>query len=102
MVWVGGRAPTDLEGRGYRVERVQAEALHATFGVDGAPLLVIADPGGRVRYVGGYTRVKQGPVVEDTRILDELRAGGAPPPLPLFGCATDPRLRGRADPLGLR
>jgi hypothetical protein len=99
------RARADGErarGRGYRLEAVAPEALASRFGVEAAPLLVVADPAGELRYVGGYTERKQGPVVRDTRVFSELAAGKAPEPLPVFGCAVSDRLRSTVDPLGVR
>jgi hypothetical protein len=56
-------------------------------------MLIALDPEGRIRYAGGYTERKQGPVIDDTRILSEVRLEAAPPSLPLFGCAVSDRLR---------
>ena len=75
--------------------------LAARWHDEASPLLVIADPAGAVRYVGGYGRHKQSPVVEDLAILADLRAAHDRAALPVFGCATSARLARRVDPLGL-
>jgi hypothetical protein len=82
------------ERAGRRVVTIGPEALRARFHIESAPLLVIATPGGEVAYAGGYTRQKQGPVIEDVAIYQALRADRAPGgPLPVLGCASSQRLR---------
>jgi hypothetical protein len=76
-----------LATSGLRLHHATAESLADTYGLDAAPLLVIADPAGRVRYIGGYTERKQAYAIEDARILAELFAGREVAPLPVFGCA---------------
>jgi hypothetical protein len=82
------------EQAGRRVVTIGPEALRTRFHIESAPLLVIAGPDGEVAYAGGYTRRKQGPVIEDVAIYQGLRAAGrADPPLPVLGCASSQRLR---------
>jgi hypothetical protein len=78
---------------GRRVVGVGAEALRARFHIESAPLLVIAGPGGDVAYAGGYTRRKQGPVIEDVAIYQAVRGPGHAETLPVLGCAASQRLR---------
>jgi hypothetical protein len=103
LVLVG--ADPALEARaaaaGFAVDVVSPEDLEARWGVQAAPLLVLADPADQVRYVGGYTARKQGPDVQDIEILTQLRADAPVAPLPLFGCAVSQALRAAADPVGL-
>lgn len=99
------RARVDGErarGRGFRLETVTSAALAGRFGVEAAPLMVVADPGGELRYVGGYTERKQGPAVRDTQVFARLAAGQAAEPLPVFGCAVSDRLKATVDPLRVR
>lgn len=88
-----------MRDHGYRVEVLSAEQLKARYQIVGVPLLVIADPANRLRYVGGYTARKQGPDIQDTRILEELRADRSIEALPLFGCAVSRELREALNPL---
>jgi|JI10StandDraft_1071094.scaffolds.fasta_scaffold03614_21 hypothetical protein len=90
-----------LRARGFVVELLTPAELAARWHDEASPLLVIADPGGAVRYVGGYGRHKQSPIVEDLAILADLRAAHDRAALPVFGCATSARLSRRVDPLGL-
>lgn len=85
------------------VQNVEPEALHERFGVEAVPLLVVSDPNGTLRYVGGYTERKQGPLIRDAVILAELqRDDTSPTELPLYGCPATEELRRVRDPLGLR
>lgn len=90
-----------LRARGFAFERLSAVALEATYGIVGAPLLVVMTPAGEIAYTGGYSRVAKGPA-QDVELLRELRAGRRPAPLPLFGCAVSRKLQTRLDPLGLK
>jgi hypothetical protein len=88
-----------MRSHGYRVEEMSAQQLKERYEIEGVPLLVIADPAGRLRYVGGYTARKQGPDIQDTKILAELRADRSIASLPLFGCAVSRELREALNPL---
>ncbi|HSY20736.1 MAG TPA: hypothetical protein VK841_01395 [Polyangiaceae bacterium] len=96
VLWVGapagGPEPTPELERRFDVRRITPQDL-AALGIESAPMLIALDPQGRIRYAGGYTERKQGPVIDDTRILAEVRLDAAPPSLPLFGCAVSDRLR---------
>ncbi|HEY8945874.1 MAG TPA: hypothetical protein VIM73_16510, partial [Polyangiaceae bacterium] len=63
------------------------------YGIDAAPLLIVSDPKGEPRYVGGYTTRKQGPVLEDLSIVEQARRGSSLASLPIFGCAVSERLQ---------
>jgi hypothetical protein len=76
-----------LASSGLRIHHATPEELGDVFGLDAAPVLVVADPAGHVRYVGGYTERKQAYAIEDARILAALRDGHDVKPLPIFGCA---------------
>ncbi len=91
-----------LAGAGFLVDVVDANTLQARWHLEAAPVLVVADPAGRVRYVGGYTDRKQGPVSHDVDILEQVRRGDGLQSLPLFGCATSRSLQRTIDPLGVR
>jgi hypothetical protein len=92
VLWVGSQAPSlELEQR-FDVRRITPDDL-AKLGIESAPMLIAVDPEGRIRYAGGYTERKQGPVIDDMRILAGLRNATSPPSLPLFGCAVSDRLR---------
>jgi len=92
VLWVGKAAPDPLLERAYRVKRVTSTEL-ASFGVEATPLLVVLDPSNHVRYAGGYTERKQGPVIDDLRILAEAQRTSSLASLPVFGCAVSDRLK---------
>lgn len=104
VVLVDAAADTvnELVAAGFHVDQVSAEALHADWHIDAAPLLLVVDPAGTVRYAGGYTARKQGPVIADLDIVGRVRAGSAAESLPLFGCAVSRALQSSVDPLGLK
>ena len=91
-----------LRARGFRIVAAAGEELATRYGIEGVPLLVVADPAGAVRYSGGYTQRKQGPDIQDLAILRELQADGAAAALPVFGCAISRRLQEIADPLAIK
>ena len=88
--------------RGFEVDCVMPEELKSRYGVEAAPLLTVLDPSGKVCFAGGYTTHKQGPQIQDVRIIQELLSGGKVKDLPLFGCAVSNELKMLVDPLGLK
>jgi hypothetical protein len=87
---------------GYRLDNVEPVELKRKYGIEAAPMLIIADPHGEVAYTGGYTRQKQGLDIRDTVLIDEVIAGQATTELPLLGCAVSRALQRLLDPLGLK
>ena len=92
---------TQLVAAGFEVRTLDSAALHDQYGIEAAPLLVVADPAGHVRYVGGYGDRKQTPVLRDVEIGDRVARGETVSPLPLFGCAVSASLRSSVDPFGV-
>lgn len=86
----------------FRVEEIARETLKERFGIESAPLLLIADPGGAVRYAGGYSLQSQGPDYQDLAILEHLRAGGDAAALPAYGCGVSRELQAYLDPIGIK
>jgi hypothetical protein len=92
VLWVGDPAPSDVLEARFDVRRIRSDEL-AALGIEAAPLLVALDPGGHVHYAGGYTDRKQGPVIDDRRLLAAARGSDSVPGLPVFGCAVSSRLQ---------
>ena len=86
---------------GYEFETMSTEELAVRYHSEAAPLLVVADPGGRLRYVGGYTDRKRSPLVRTDELLNGALAGSEPQPLPVFGCAVSAKLQRQTNPFGL-
>jgi hypothetical protein len=97
-----GAGDAALEAAGFRVLVTTPAGLRDRFGVEAAPLLVVARPDGELAYVGGYSRHKQAPRYEDAQILAELATRPTAAALPVFGCPTSARLAEVLDPLGLQ
>ena len=88
--------------RGMRCVRLDRDQLQARFGIEAAPLFVVADPRGVPLYIGGYTDHKQGLDYRDAAIVDGLRRGDTVAALPVYGCGVSQPLQAVLDPLGLK
>jgi hypothetical protein len=102
LVGPPGSHPALAAAAGYRVELLTPAELAARYGVVAAPLLLVADASGRIRYSGGYTDRKQGPEIRDGQIIAALLRDDTPAELPLFGCAVSRELQRVLDPLRLK
>lgn len=92
-----------IQAAGFGFEALTAEALSERYAITAAPLLVVADPSGEVRYSGGYSDRKQGPVTRDREIIaSAMGSDGVLAALPLFGCAVSQSLQEALDPLGIK
>ncbi|HMJ15092.1 MAG TPA: hypothetical protein VK524_26945 [Polyangiaceae bacterium] len=102
--WNEELAPTlrQIAARGFEITRTTPAELRDRFHVEAAPLLLVVEPQGTVRYAGGYTERKQGPNPLDREIITKLIAHRAADPLPPFGCAVSKELQEILDPLALR
>ncbi len=89
-----------FRSRGFGVVSVTEEELGTRFHVRSAPMLVVVGQGKDVRYVGGYTRTKQGADPRDLEIMARAQTEVVEP-LPVVGCAVEKQLRARIDPTGL-
>lgn len=83
-------------------ETLTPTELSRAFGIEAAPMFVVTDPQGQVLYSGGYTSRKQGPDIQDTKILAALMAGDRPESLPVYGCGVSSELKDMIDPLGIK
>jgi hypothetical protein len=92
VLWVGNQPPSAALEKRFDVRRIGTADL-GRYGIEAAPILVALDPAGHVRYSGGYTDRKQGPVIDDLRILEAARRPDIVASLPVFGCAVSDRLR---------
>lgn len=105
VLLVGGAGASTIDGRlraaGFDTRVLNAEQLHEGYGIEAAPVLIVADGAGVVRYVGGYGDRKQSPIVRDVEIDERIARGETVAPLPLFGCAVSEQLRSSLDPLGV-
>jgi hypothetical protein len=105
VLLVGGSAEpryaADLRAAGYRVDELDETSLGDRYGFEGVPAFALVDPHDRVRYLGGYTRTKQGADFVDVGATRAALRGETVTPLPVFGCAVSRSLQERRDPLRL-
>jgi hypothetical protein len=107
VLLVGGGAGSaasyaaDLRAAGYPVDELDETALGDRYGFEGVPAFALVDPHDHVRYLGGYTRTKQGADFVDVSATRATLRGETVAPLPVFGCAVSRSLRERRDPLSL-
>ncbi len=87
---------------GFEVVVATPAELERRFGIVSAPLLLVLDPGGTLRYAGGYTERKQGYGPRDLDILAVLQRGDDPTELPLYGCGVSKELQEALDPMGIK
>lgn len=87
---------------GYRIDNIEPSELKRKYGLEAAPMLIIADARGDIAYMGGYTLHKQGLDIRDTALIDELIAGKSTVELPLLGCAVSRALQRLVDPFGFK
>jgi hypothetical protein len=85
---------------GYSFTAVSAQELALRFGLEAAPVLIMIDSAGTLRYAGGYYAHPATITPLDDRIYAQLASGAAVEPLPVFGCAVSRRLQESLNPLG--
>lgn len=93
---------TRARERGFAVQEIAREALKERFGIESAPMLLIASPDGIVRYAGGYTLQNQGLDYRDVEFLNLIRTGVAVGELPVYGCGVSRELQSYLDPIGVK
>jgi hypothetical protein len=87
-----------LKTRGFNVSHRAVAEIAPEMGLRGVPLLLVADPDRKVRYMGGYgSRGDQaGPILTALEQGREVRVEA------LIGCAVGSQLRHKADPFALK
>lgn len=104
VVLLVGAAPAHrarVSARGFRVLALTDEELLRRWRMEAAPLLVVTDGAGVVRYAGGYRRAKAAPP-EDAEVIRDVASDRRPRRMPALGCPVSARLQRRLDPIGLR
>ena len=82
---------------GFDFKNITATHLVSDFGLEAAPVLVMFDAAGKMRYVGGYYDVPATVVALDEEIHSKVAAHTSVEPLPVFGCAVSPQLQQSLD-----
>jgi hypothetical protein len=91
-----------VRDRGFALRSTTRAGLQAEFGLEAAPILIVADRAGGLAYVGGYYRYPAAVAPLDESVLSAVGRGERPDGLPIFGCAVSERLAEQLDPLGLQ
>ena len=86
---------TIAESAGFTFTTISADELLSRFGLEAAPVLVILNSAGRLRYAGGYYSEASAIVPLDAKIQARLASGLDVPPFPIFGCAVSPTVKER-------
>lgn len=84
---------------GFTFTTVSAQELASRFELEAAPVLIVFDSAGRLRYAGGYYAHPATITPLDERIYRQVAAGAKVEPLPVFGCAVSSRLQESLNPL---
>lgn len=84
------------------VQVISRDELKSIYNIPAAPIMVVADPHGTIRYAGGYTARKQGPDIRDVAVISDVMQQHPAAPIPLFGCAVSATLSAMLDPLGIK
>jgi hypothetical protein len=85
---------------GFTFTTVSPQELASHFGLEAAPVLIVFDSAGRLRYVGGYYAHPATITPLDERIYAQVATGAKVEPLPVFGCAVSSRLQEALNPIG--
>jgi hypothetical protein len=103
ILFVGADASKQELARraGFTFTTVSSEDLSLRFGLEAAPVLIVLNPAGQVRYAGGYYAHPATITPLDERIYAQLETGAKVEPLPVFGCAVSSRLQKSLSPLGM-
>jgi hypothetical protein len=86
---------------GFTYTAVSAAELVSRFGLEAAPVLIMFNSAGRLRYAGGYYAHPSTTTPLDERIYPRLAVGAKVEPLPVFGCAVSSRLQKSLNPLSV-
>jgi hypothetical protein len=85
---------------GYRFQNITEQEL-TDIGLESAPVLALLENSDRLSYLGGYYDHPAASNPLDQQLKAALANGSFPDPLPIFGCATSPRLQNALNPLRL-
>mgnify|MGYP003648079720 CR=1 FL=1 len=88
--------------QGYQVDVVTPIELKEKYGVESAPLLIVTNNAGEIKYSGGYTSRKRGLDIQDHQIIQDTLEGNEVAGLPLYGCAVSKSLKAIVDPLNIK
>ncbi len=84
------------------VQVISRDELKTVYNIPAAPVMIVSDPRGVIRYAGGYTARKQGPDIRDVAVINTVMKQDSAEAIPLFGCAVAKTLSTLLDPLGIK
>jgi hypothetical protein len=90
-----------VERAGFGFAILPPAQLRSRYGLEAAPVLLAFDRAGALQYAGGYFDHPSAVKSLDEAIHADLARDRKPRQLPVFGCAVNPALQERLDPLGI-
>lgn len=99
FVGADSRKRESAKRAGFTFTTVSTQELASRFELEAAPVLIVFDSEGRLRYAGGYYAHPATLTPLDERIYRQVAAGAKVEPLPVFGCAVTSRLQESLNPL---
>ena len=95
-----GKKKKALE-KGFRFLQSDATHLEVKYGLESAPVLLVFDGRGQMRYIGGYYNHPSAIFPLDVKVFEQVNHQKAPKTLPIFGCAVRRGVQKSMDPFGL-
>lgn len=103
IVIVDGTLPneTELSKKGFKLSHISVADLKTQFNLEAAPVLLVSDSSGELKYSGGYKNIDEMDH-RDLEIVSEVKGGSKVVALPVLGCALSPALKTAMDPFKLK
>lgn len=88
--------------QGFPIEFITRRKLKSMYNISAAPIMVVVDQLGTIRYAGSYFSQKDRSVFKDVAVIDSLIQQTPVEPMPLHGCAVVSMLSSTLGPWELR
>jgi thioredoxin-related protein len=103
IVVVGGLLKNEmqLQQQGFTIEHISVTELKSRFNLVSAPVLLIKDKSGVLKYSGGYKNIDE-VEARDIEILKRIENGNKVAALPVMGCALTDEAKAAIDPFNFK